>query len=260
MPQVPVSDPPPPLRVRAGYLLHRHPIVKHAPHPLEVEMGYLLDREHQRYSRHEAVDSATTHFTNRGQSIDVLNRTDAAQIRGNFFGLELYQDAMKVVLQRYKPEPRITPLDMWSPANLDDGAPPPRHSLQRKLDDYLYLIVQETSTGRWTIPHTPRADGETMRMAVDRGISSHHADGLDCYLWSNAPQATVLLKEENTQLFIFSATYLTGRPHFPSVEPTSSNHAWVTRHEMLQYRDRFKCKELLDAILDISVDGVFETQ
>ncbi|KAL7698151.1 39S mitochondrial ribosomal protein L46 [Lotmaria passim] len=260
MPQVRVADPLPTQRVHVGYYIHRNQIVKHTPHPLEVEMGYLLEREQQRYSRHESTESATAFFASRGQSMDVLNRTDVNQIRGNFFGLELYQDAMKVVLQRYTPEQRVTPADVWSPAEMSDEAPPPRHTLHRKLDDFLYLIVQEAETGKWTIPHTARKGDESLRMTADRALSTHNAEGLDCFFWSNAPQATVLLAEENTRLFIYAATYLSGRPLFDSFEPTPRDHAWVTRQELLQYSDSFKSPELMRALRDISADSTFEAK
>lgn len=257
LPQVHVADPLPTQRIHVGYLMHRNQIVKHTPHPLEVEMSYLLEREQQRYSRHESTESATAFFANRGQSMDVLNRTDANQIKGNFFGLELYQDAMKVVLQRYTPEQRVTAADAFDPAALTDQ-PPPRHTLHRKLDDFLYLIVQEAESGLWTVPQTARRNDESLRMSADRAVATHNADGLDCFFWSNAPQATVLLKEENTRLFIFAATYLSGRPQFDLFEPTLKDHAWVTRQEMVQYADNFKSKELLKALTDISADGTFE--
>jgi large subunit ribosomal protein L46 len=257
LPQVHVADQLPPQRVHVGYWMHRNQIVKHTPHPLEIEMGYLLERELQRYSRHESTESATAFFASRGQSLDLLNRTDANQIKGNFFGLELYQDAMKVVLQRYTPERRVTAADAWDPATLDDQ-PPPRHTLHRKLDDFLYLIVQDKETGKWTVPHTARKDNESLRMTADRALSSHNADGLEAFFWSNAPQATVLLQEENTRLFIYAATYLSGRPQFELFEPTPKDHAWVTRQELQQYSDSFISKELLKALVDISADSTFE--
>ncbi|EPY32794.1 Mitochondrial ribosomal protein L17 (ISS) [Strigomonas culicis] len=197
-------------------------------------------------------------MASRGQSLDLLNRTDANQIKGNFFGLESYQDAMRVVLQRYRPERRVTAADLYDPAQLTD-APPRRHTLHRRLDDYLYLIVQDAATGRWTVPRTARAEGESLRMTLDRAVSSHHGDALDCYVWSNAPQATVLLEQENTRLFLYVATYLSGRPNFATVEPALKDHAWVTRSELLQYKDTFASAHLVEALTDIAADSMFES-
>lgn len=261
IPQLHVQDESPrsTTRVFVGYLLHRHPVVKHTPHPLEMEMGFLLDREHQRYCRHETSESMTHFMGQRGLSIDVLNRTDARQIQANFFGLELYQDAMRVVLQRYKPEKRVTPHDLWDPAALHETAPPARHLINRKLDDYLYLIIQDSADGKWTVPQTAMTEKETLRMTADRAISTHNSDALDCFVWSNAPQATVMNDADNTRLFVYSATYLMGRPRFSDFEPKPKDHAWVTRHEMSQYREEFKSPDLLEALLDISTDGMFES-
>lgn len=261
IPQVKVTDKmnAPLAPVRVGYLLQRSQVVKHAPHPLETEMSYLLEREHQRYSRHEGVESATHFMNSRGQTMDLLGRHDANQIKANFFGLELYQDAMKVVLQRYTPEPRVTPNDLYNPEELTDR-PPARHTLHRKLDDYLYLIVREKASDRWTLPYATRAPKETLRMTVDRAIAEQHAEGLDTYVWSNAPQATVLLPgPEKARLFIYAATYLSGRPRFEGMVPECTDHAWATRSEMLQYREAFVCPELLEAVRDVAVDGLFES-
>lgn len=258
LPQMPVCDPVPTEKICVGYLLQRNQIVKHSPHPLEIEMSYMLEREHGRYSRHEGSESATHFMASRGQSLDLLNRTDANQIKGNFFGLESYQDAMKVVLQRYHPERRVAAADLYDPAQLTD-VPPKRHTLHRKLDDYLYLIVQDAATGRWTVPQTARAEKESLRMTLDRAVSSHHNDALDCYVWSNAPQATVLLEQENTRLFVYVATYLSGRPNFGAMEPKLKDHAWVTRNELMQYKDAFASAQLADALTDISADSMFES-
>lgn len=255
VPQVPVKDPPPTERINVGYLLHRNQIVKHTPHPLETELGYVLEREHQRYCRHEGSESATHFLATRGQSMDVLGRTDANQIKGNFFGLELYQDAMKVVLQRYAPEKRVMPADIVDPVTLCAAGPPSRQTLQRKLDDILYLIVREEVTGRWTIPQSPRQEHESLRMTVDRALSAHNAE---CYVWSNAPQVTHFAENENTRLFVYAATYLSGRPKFELMEPKLKDHAWVTRHEMRQYADDFASSSLLEALMDIAADSTFE--
>ncbi|KAH8612386.1 putative 39S mitochondrial ribosomal protein L46 [Trypanosoma vivax] len=253
--------------VRVAYFLHRYPVVKPTPHPLEMEMAFLLQREHQRYCRHESADSATQFMAQRGQSIDVLNRTDTRQIQGNFFGLELYQDAMRVMLQRYKPERRVTPRDLWDPAvygaehgeGSPSSSPPARHTLQRQLDDYLHLIVRDASTGKWTLPQTSLHNGETLRMAVDRAIANHSGDELDCYLWSNAPQAVVRDEDGGSYVFVFVGTYLAGRPKFATMEPKLSDHAWVTRHEMLQYGENFHPSALLETLRDISADSAFES-
>ncbi|CBH12626.1 hypothetical protein, conserved [Trypanosoma brucei gambiense DAL972] len=253
-------------KVRVAYLLHRQPVVKPTPHPLEMEMAFLLQREHQRYSRHESSESATHFMAQRGQSIDALNRTDPRQIQSNFFGLELYQDAMRVVLQRYKPERRVTPRDLWDPAtygssnaNSNASSPPTRHSLHRKLDDYLHLIVRDEASGKWTVPQTELRGRETLRMAAERAIATDNGEGLDCYVWSNAPQATVPNANDGSWLFIYVATYLSGRPKFSEFRPKTIDHAWVTRHEMMQYEENFQSPELVRVLLDISADSTFES-
>ncbi|EPY24523.1 39S ribosomal protein L46, mitochondrial [Angomonas deanei] len=262
LPQLKVEEPTTVERLYVGYVLQRGQIVKHNPHPLETEFAYLLEREHQRYSRHEASESATQFLAARGQTMDLLNRSDVNQIKANFFGLEIYQDAMKVALQRYKPEDRVTPADKWNPAALAEDEPPVRHTLHRKLEDYLYLIVRGEKSGRWMVPYTARKEGESLRMTCDRAISVHHGEGIDSYTWSNAPQATIPFTDEQGQaarLFLYVSTYLSGRPNFDTTEPKLKDHAWVSRRELLQYSDQFHSKALLEALRDITADSTFES-
>lgn len=263
LPQVPVATP---LVVgqkllRVGYVLCRNQVVKHSPHPLETEYAYALEREHQRYCRHEGSESAVHFLASRGQSIDSLQRTDAAAIEGNFYGIEAYQDAMRVVLQRFQPEKRVLAADYADPfATSALTEPPPRTTLHRALDDFLYLIIKDKDSGKWTVPTTARMERESLRMTVDRALALN-GDGFDSYVWSNAPQA--VLKEEapassgaNELLtFLFSATYLTGRPNFDAMN--AAGHAWVRRCELPQYTE-FAHPGMLDALMDISLDSTFD--
>lgn len=259
LPQLHVEDVATTSRVHVGYVLQRSQIVRHTAHPLEIEASYLLEREHQRYSRHEANESASDFMSSRGQCIDVQNRTDAAQIKSNFYALDSYQDTMRVMMQRYNPAKRVTDNDFSDYITWVAEQPPQRHTLFRKLDDYLYLIVRDAESGRWTIPSASRQTNETLRMTAERAIATHHAHALECYMWSNAPQATVVLPDANIHLFMYVGVYLSGRPHFGGITPPVSDHAWVTRHEMRQYAADFQSTSLLDALQDICADSTFES-
>lgn len=267
MPQVTVNTPLDANQklVRVGYLLCRNQVVKHAQHPIETEYSYLLDREHQRYCRHEGSESVTHFLASRGQTMDTLNRTDAGQIAGNFYGLDLYQDAMRVVLQRFQPEKRNTEADFVDPTDpqLNEG-PPPRATLQRALDDYLYLIIKEKDTGKWTVPSSLRKEGESLRTAVERTIANQNGETFDAYLWSNAPTA-VVRSEPGTLtgagateelMFLFSATYLSGRPQFESMGAV--DHAWVRRCELPQYLEQGFQHDLFPVLMDVTLDGTFD--
>lgn len=250
--------------IRVAYLLSRNQIVKHSPHPLENEMAFTLEREYARYSRHDGDDTATGFMGSRGHAIDTLNRTDPKLIEGNFYGLELYQDAMKVALQRYAPQKRVCPADLYDPCDpaLAQG-PPKRHTLQRALDDYLYLIVQDSAHGKWTLPMTERLAHESLRMTVDRAIATHHDEQLDTYIWSNAPQG-VLKADANpvdtgateALTFLYSATYLAGRPQFDRLG--IRDHAWVRRAELAQYASHFEHPEMYQLLMDITTDSTFD--
>lgn len=289
--------------LHVGYVLARHPVVKPVPHPMERAYAFLLERYHQMYSRHRDSESALHFFRDRQQTIDAHQRTDPQDIRRDFYGLEAYRDALHATLQRYEQPPsRLQPGDFVetaphrapppspSSAPPGGGSPPRRHTLQRKLDDYLFLIVRYTEGdgvaegavkegtghdgpprlppgfgGKWGVPYTPLRQGETLRIAAERCIQLPHQDRIDYYLWSCAPQGTVPLPTAQdqgvtaSQLFLFNACYLAGRPDFAAMQPRIDDHAWVTRGEMRQYRDSFASTELLELLLDVTPDAYFET-
>lgn len=259
MPQMPVNHPTP---HNVAYLLCRQPVVKPTPHPLETEFGFTLEREHNRYARHDVETSQF--FSAKGQPIDVSNRSEPAQIINNFFNLEGYQDALKVVTDRYQPVPRVTDHDFFDPfdESLKSG-PPKRKTIQRRLDDFLFFIVRSEASGKWSLPTTQRRPHETLRMAVDRAISEQHNDALDAYVWSNAPQAIVrgagVSEGEATEAdtFVFVATYLAGRPNFGGIQPKCADHAWVTRSELCQYHGEFETESWCQVLRDIVPDATF---
>lgn len=284
LPQLPVVLPKDDKKViRVGYLLSRNPIVKPEPHPLETEMGFMLQREHARYARHEA-DSLTAFMASRDQTIDAWGRSDPNQTISNYFGLEMYQDSMKTVLNRYKPLPRTVAndfVDIMAEQKL--SALPTRHSIQRCLGDYLFLITKDATTGLWGVPSVEREPHETLRMTLDRSVNDHHKGSLDTYTFSNAPQAVLTTypdykptnedlekakqaqnssadekKGKQVKTFIYNVVYLAGRPDFEGMG--CSDHAWVTRNELMQYYGSFSDPRLGSILRDIAPDALFEAQ
>lgn len=272
LPQQSEGASPSPLTLHVGYLLHRHPVVKPTLHPLERSFGFMLEKEHQTYSRHPGVESATHFFRDHASSIDSHQRTDPQAIRRDFYGLESYQDAMQATLQRFtQVPPRVQPTDFTDVAAFRSAtsrtSPPARHSLQRKLDDYLYFLVRYADDeeanwkGKWGVPFTALRQSETLRMAADRCLQEPHQDQVEAYVWGCGPQGTVMLPSQlpDTQrLFLFSATYLAGRPKFDALHPRIADHAWVSRREMRQYRADFVSDEVLELLLDVSADAYYE--
>jgi large subunit ribosomal protein L46 len=266
MPQVTVSTPLDAQQklVRVGYLLCRGQVVKHAPHPLETEYSYTVEREHQRYCRHDGSESVTHFLSSRGQTMDTANRSDAGQIMGDFYNLDLYQDAMRVVMQRFQPEKRNTDADFLRPLDpaLANG-PPPRLTLNRSLDDFLYLIIKHKDTGKWTIPSSLRKENESLRTAAERTVAEHNGDTFDAYFWSNAPTAVVRSVPKSGDsateelLFMYSASYLAGRPQFEAMGAV--DHAWVRRAELPQYLEQgFDHQDMLSVLMDVTLDSTFD--
>lgn len=255
IPQSPLADQiATPLRV--GYLLTRHPVVKPDPHPLEHDLGQLVDREHSRYARH-AEGSADQYFAAKVGSIDAWGR-DQGKVADNFFNIASYMEAMKAVTQRFAPAPRVTPADTYDPFDpaLAQG-PPPRHTIQRALADYLHLLVRDAASGKWTLPWVKHNGVESLRMAADRAVAQHHREKLDHYSFSNAPQA-VIARDDSADgpLFVFATAYLSGRPAFDNMAPACSDHAWVTRNELYQYD--FALDGMRDVLLDVTTSGAVD--
>jgi hypothetical protein len=241
---------------RVGYLLTRNQIVKHDPHPLEQEFANMLEREHQVYARVEA-ESANHFMARHGQSLDVSGRTETKQIQENFFSLDAYNDALKATLRRYQVPKRVQAadlVDLTDPALVD--APPARHTLNRRLDEYLVLIVRDAGTNKWTVPSVERKPQESIRMTLDRAIALHHGVLFSSYTFSNAPQAVWRSAKDAQPLYVFSSMYLSGRPSFDRIEPKASDHAWVTRAELDEYE--FADDELGDALRDIASSSTLD--
>lgn len=78
----------------------------------------------------------------RNETIDIANRNDSKQIKSTFFPLQLYRDAMKATLQRYSPSKCTTVADVANIEHWQHNSKLLKHTLQRKLDEYLYLIVE----------------------------------------------------------------------------------------------------------------------
>jgi large subunit ribosomal protein L46 len=258
-------------RLLVGYLLCRQPSVQHSLHPLEQELGFVLDREYARYPRHPAADTATHFFKERGIAIDSWNRQDASAVQRDFFNLESSRDATRQTLERYEPAKRVVAADFFDPTALTADAPPPRHTVQRRLDDFLYLIVKNgpEKGGKWTVPSAERDAKHSLRTAAEINILSDHNKGVDAYLFSNAPQGVLQWKESSStsssleplpaganrdeataqQLFVFCASYISGRPVFANV----ADHAWVTRHELADYE--FDHPDMFSLLRDITTDS-----
>ncbi len=230
--------------------------MKASLHPLEQEMGFLLDQEYNRYPRHS--QPANEFFNERGITLDNWQRMEQNQLKANYFNLELYQEALKVVVERYQQPERERPDDYCNPLALAAlESPPERLTLDRCLDDFLYLIVRDDKTGKWRLPATDRKTHESLRSTLDRFLAESHPK-LEAYFLSNAPTGVHL--EGTTKTFIYSGSYVSGElstTAFQS-EPTAAtanNHAWVTRQELLSdYSAQFASKDLAQIIYDIAID------
>jgi len=226
--------------IHVGYLLCRMQSIRPDPHPMEQEMTYQLEQEYNRYARH-SEESPSQYLKARNVNLDQWGREDSA-IRKNFFNLESYVDVHRTMLSTWSPGALTTEAD-HDPAR-------PRKTLARALSDNLFLITK-TKDQAWSVPYIQRKDGESLRMTLERLLYEHHGDAVQYYVCSNAPAGHHLLEGDKSKpVFVFHVNYIDG---MPTMEPTFTDHAWVTRQELLEYS--FVDIEMKRLLYDITMDG-----
>ncbi len=136
---------------------------------------------------------------------------------------------------------RFSPAKRWCEEDFIDPFaphPPPRQTLQRRLANHLYLVVQGND-GRWSLPCVERRDPESLFTTAFRGLLEHHDGKLMASIASNAPQIVFgnrsTMKEKHPLTFIFQATYLSGEMSFGGIQPAAKAFAWVTAEELGDY-------------------------
>ena len=60
-------------------------------------------------------------------------------------------------------------------------------TMHRRMDEFLFLVVQERSTGEWGFPKRVHAEGETMREVAKKAMDECVGDSIETFLVGNAP-------------------------------------------------------------------------
>ncbi|GFT10469.1 39S ribosomal protein L46, mitochondrial [Nephila pilipes] len=189
---------------------------------LEVEKSYLSDHE----KRH-IEDLKITDKLKKGdlEDMDVVSKQTAQD----------FEDAQLEQFNKYKPSPRQTEAD-----KTDD-----RHSLQRKLDSSLVLVIKQKlgNDYKWILPQAVHQNGETLRQTVERVLHNLCPDLMKVQFMGNAPVGYYKYKypkaaRENgicgAKVFFFKAQLLERNPKSLNIKlsDTISDAAWLTHSEL----------------------------
>eukprot|EP01062_Namystynia_karyoxenos_P037996 TRINITY_DN27629_c0_g1_i1.p2 TRINITY_DN27629_c0_g1~~TRINITY_DN27629_c0_g1_i1.p2 ORF type:complete len:315 (+),score=64.49 TRINITY_DN27629_c0_g1_i1:70-1014(+) len=205
--------------LRVGYILQREAVVTPEVHPLQRSFEALADEEYTKYPR------------SAGNISEVIKKELPDASKSLQSGMQPYwkeprfQQQELSIMRTFRVGRRLTPADIEDTTQ--------RHTLQRRLQERLFFIVRDAKTGAWRFPEAVRAQGESLRSTVDRALLAHHRGAIETFMPTNAPAGYVRHSDTETTHF-FQVFYLTGMPVLP-VEG-SDEHAWVTRHELREYR------------------------
>ncbi|CAL1541776.1 unnamed protein product [Lymnaea stagnalis] len=198
--------------------VERHPIIGAEKNKLEQRFADLmaqLELEKSFLSDHEVrlIKEKQAALTENENKEETNKETETA--------LDL-EDKWEAELKLFTPAPRETEADYKND----------RHSLERKLDKSLYLLVKQNIEGKdhWILPQTTWRNGETMRQTAERALSSICGDVKVTFL-GNAPCA--FAKFDPDKIFFFKAWYREGQV-IPNKD-FAKDYLWVTRTELSEY-------------------------
>jgi large subunit ribosomal protein L46 len=77
----------------------------------------------------------------------------------------------------FEPAPRETEADKTGD----------QRTMHRRLDEFLFLVVQDAKTGQWGFPRREHVEGKTMREVARQAMEEAVGDSIETYLVGNAP-------------------------------------------------------------------------
>ncbi|XP_070559642.1 large ribosomal subunit protein mL46-like [Ptychodera flava] len=194
---------------------------------MELEKSVLSDHEVQliqdkeRMARMQSVDYDSDEEGDAGTS-EVLTAADL-------------EDLATEELNKFTTASRITDAD-----KLNDTK-----SLQRQLTEKLYLLIKCKIGKRsiWMMPQGKRDEGESMKQAAERILTSTCGDAVNARFTSNAPNGFFKYKfpkevrdDENltgAKVFFYRARLAAGDISY--CDDTIEDHVWVSSQELKDY-------------------------
>ena len=147
-------------------------------------------------------------------------------------------------IKNWKPQRR------WTKDDFNDN----RKSLNRQLENRVYLIFKDKETGKWKFPDTIRTNPHTMRSAVQEFFVKTMKSRVNGHFISYSPTAHyVNPSNPMDKTFFYRVIYIGGVPPFKQMAEFS-DHAWVTRHQLDDYE--FTDETYKDVAFHMLYDGM----
>ncbi|XP_013775908.1 39S ribosomal protein L46, mitochondrial-like [Limulus polyphemus] len=146
-----------------------------------------------------------------------------------------FEDAATEELHKFQVASRVTDADIKGD----------QHSLERKLDAHLLLVVKQKlgNDHRWVLPQCIRLEGETMRQAAERVLYETCGHNLKAIFLGNAPAGFYKYKYPKAargngilgaKVFFFKAQIRNGNVSQKAIQNNTDveDFLWLTRQEL----------------------------
>ncbi|XP_043934291.1 39S ribosomal protein L46, mitochondrial [Protopterus annectens] len=223
-----------PWHLHGAVCLQRAAMVSKQKTPLEEEVERLMwqmEMEKSLYSDHEIRLFEDAERMRRKQEDDY--ETDDEDMEQDIVTAHDMEDMWEQKLKHFKAAEIVTEADKKND----------RTSLNRKLDEYLILLVKEKvgNNDIWLLPQVEWQLGETLRKTAERALSTLSGNSIKATFLGNAPCGFYKYKypkdkrtESSTgaKVFFFKALLLDGDlKKFKKKE----DYVWVRRNELKDY-------------------------
>ncbi|KAK9476333.1 39S mitochondrial ribosomal protein L46-domain-containing protein [Lipomyces japonicus] len=247
-----VTEPAPKFNILSGVIVARSPIITPELTPFEkVYYKYQLELRKRlqwtfthwfyfpRGSVHDLqyreaqipVDAKPDEFGNKPDILLGRDRRSKQDVQLPKRDVEKETAESERLYRKIEPQSRITEADRTGNV----------HSLDRKLDRTLYLVVkiQGNNAERWVFPTTPVGKSESLHDAAERWFSESGGQNLNRWIVSNSPAVVHKTKytlvngqkTEGSRIFYLKAKVFAGQ-----FVPESGNgildYAWLTKEEV----------------------------
>ncbi|XP_076313599.1 mitochondrial ribosomal protein L46 isoform X2 [Tachypleus tridentatus] len=168
-----------------------------------------------------------------------------------------FEDAATEELNKFQVASRVTDADIKGD----------QHSLERKLDAHLLLVVKQKlgNDYRWVLPQSIRLEGETMRQAAERVLYETCGKNLKAIFLGNAPAGFYKYKYPKAargngilgaKVFFFKAQIQKGNISQKAIQDNSNveDFLWLTRQELTDKLQQDYLKTVHTFLVDDEVD------
>jgi len=230
--------------------LERFPVLAQIPSEMEVKFGNMLSElelEQSVMSDHELRHKQDLVTAERRKQDD-YDESEAESVLQTAMEAE---DEWEAERNKFTPASRMTEADNTNVLTSTD----------RKLDQKLLLLIKQKlgDSSHWVTPQGVRKEGESMRQAAERVLSSTCGGGVQAKFIGNAPCGFIKYKYNTknpspeqavgAKVFYFKAQLKSGDVIKSS--PDVENFVWITKDQLSEYVPSSYEQSLNKFILDL---------